>query len=348
LTQARVVVVASSNFTSNIGSCIYLSRSYLELAENTVFYNNTAEKGAALYIDQGTNVGIMEGAVHFLSNSASLGGAIFVDLSIVCLQNGVVFIGNTEVTFKDNLGYAGDSLYFRVSEKCNVTTNVSDPTSLMHVPFQFHYSGFNSTNCCDVSCSNQHNIKFPVVTSPHHLILCGNNIKQLSNTTYHIDNAIFEKPAVFKGYVMNYFKKFSQPVLFIISLNCTTCPNDIKLSSSNKILVDNISPLSLTLSGNKRNFAINVTITFTSFLDVHVQPIEVEVIVELVPCFKRLGYAYSKVINGCTCYRPSILKCHEHCNEIEDGYWVGEIIWPCYIINTDHQYYLQESCVVDW
>ena len=323
LTQARVIVVASSNFTRNIGSCIYLSRSYLELAENTVFYNNTAEKGAALYIDQGTNVAIMEGAIQFLSNSASLGGAIFVDLSIVCLQNGVVFTGHTEVTFKDNLGYAGDSLYFRVSEKCNITTNASDPTSLMYVPYQFHYSGLNSTNCCDVSCSNQRNTKFPVITSPHHLILCGDSIRQLSYTTYYIDKVILEKPTIFKGYVMDYFKKHSQPVQF--SLKCTTCPNDIKLSSSKYILVDNTSPLSLTFSGNKRNFTINVTITFTSSLDVHAQPIEVKVIAELVPCFKRVGYAYSKENNGCTCYHPSIVKCSEHYNEIEDGYWIGVI-----------------------
>ena len=325
LTQARVVKVASSNFTRNIGSCIYLSRSYLKLAENTVFYNNTAEKGAALYIDQGTNVTIMEGAIKFLSNSASLGGAIFVDLSIVCLQNGVVFTGNTEVTFKDNLGYAGDSLYFRVSEKCNVTTNARDPTSLMYAPYQFRYSGLNATNCCDVSCSNQRNTKFPVITSPHHLILCGDSIRQLSYTTYYIDKVILEKPAIFKGYVMDYFKKHSQPVQF--SSNCTTCPNDIKLSSSKYILVDNTSPLSLKFSGNNRNFAINVTITFTSFLDgvAYIQPIEVKVIVELVPCFKRVGYAYSKESNGCTCYHPSIVKCNEHYNEIEDGYWVGVI-----------------------
>ena len=123
---------------------------------------------------------------------------------------------------------------------------------------------------------------------------------------------------------MDYFKKPSQPVLF--SLNCT-CPNDIKLYSSDHILVDNTSPISLTFSGNERNFNINVTITFTSFLDVYVQPIEVNFVIQIVPCFDHLGYAYSKENNGCICYHHghSVVKCSDYYNEIEDGYWIGVI-----------------------
>ena len=170
LTQAKIVVVASSNFTSNIGNCIYVSKSSLEvmsssftsnirsciyllecdimLAESTLFYNNTAEKGAALYLNQGTNVSISD--VQFLKNTASLGGAIYVDLSVVCLHKGIVFTSATdrEVTFKDNVattGYSGDSLYFSVSKKCTITTNASDPTSLMYIPYRFHYAELNSS-----------------------------------------------------------------------------------------------------------------------------------------------------------------------------------------------------------
>ena len=324
LTQVKIVVVVS-NFTGNIGSCIYLSECTLELVESTLFYNNTAEKGAALYINQGTTVSISDD-VQFLNNAASLGGAIFVDLSVVCLQK--VFNLTSDVTFKDNVattGYNGDSLYFSVSKNCKINTNASDPTSLMYIPYRFNYSELNSTNCCTVSCSNQRYTKFPVITSPHHLILCGNNIKQLNNVTYFIDNTVLGKPAIFKGGIMDYFKKPSQPVLF--NLNCTTCPSDIKLSSSNHILVVNTYPLNLMFSGNERNFSINVTITFNSFVDANIQPIEAILIVQITPCFNYIGYAYSKEENGCNCYHRghSVVKCSDYYNEIEDGYWIGVI-----------------------
>ena len=291
LSQAEVLI-SSSNFTSNIGSCAYLFQSDVYIDNNVVFESNTADKGAALYIDQGTIVTMTnKSTVQFLKNSASLGGAIFVDLSISCIHygsdNSVVFDiegNNTVVTFKDNeagAGYSGDALYFSVSKDCKINTNASDPTSLMYIPYHhFNYSQLSSTDCCDISCSHLHNTRFPAITSPRYLILCGNNVKQLDDVTYFIDNAVLGKPTVFQGSVTDYFKKLSQLVQF--SVNCTTCPNDVKLSSSNHILVDNAFPLSLMFSGSKINFNINVTIVFTPFLDVRILAIETQVIVELV------------------------------------------------------------------
>ena len=328
LSRANVILM-STNFISNIGNCIYLFQCSLCLSESVLFDNNSADKGAALYIDQGTNVSISNGSIiQFLRNSASLGGAIFVDLSIVCLQNGVVFnmTGDSEITFKDNIAraiYSGDGLYYSVSKDCEVNTNTSDPTSMMYVPYHFSYSKLNSTNCCDISCSYLYDAGFPVITSPHYLILCGDNMKQLYDVTYFINNTILGKSIVFKAGVMDYFKKLAQPVQF--NLNCTTCPNDIKLSSGDHILVDNTSPLSLTFTGDKRNFNIYITIKFASFLDTYIQPLEAQVIVEVVPCFNHLGYAYSKENNGCDCYHVSVVKCSDHYNEIEDGYWIGVI-----------------------
>ena len=244
--------------------------SHLYLTGSILFDSNSAEKGAALYIDKETSVNI-NASIQFVKNSATLGGAVFVDVQDnFCFQNGPVFAitGNPKVTFKDNIarvGYNGDSLYFAVFKHCKINTNTSDPTSLMYIPYRFNYSQLSSTNCCEVSCSDQHNTKFPAITSPHYLILCGNNIKQLDNVTYFIGNVFLGKPAVFNGNVMDYYKKPSQSVKF--SLNCATCPNDIKLSSRKHILVDSASPLSLTFSGNNTNFNINITVMFTSLLD---------------------------------------------------------------------------------
>ena len=186
-----IVIILSSNFTGNTGSCIYLSWGDLHFNQHILFYNNTADRGAALHIDQATKIYISDSTIQFLNNSALLGGAIFVEFSFDCLQNGIVFMTDGSIrglTFKDNVArarYSGDALYYSVSKDCEVNTNTSDPTSLMYAPYHFNYSQLNSTNCCDISCS-QINAKFPAVTSPHYLILCGDNIKQLDNITYYI------------------------------------------------------------------------------------------------------------------------------------------------------------------
>ena len=325
------VILQSSNFTANIGSCIYLSQGDIDFNKNILFYNNTADKGATLYIDKGTKVLISSvSTVQFIKNSASLGGAIFVDLSVDCLQNGIVFSttagGIGEIAFKDNVArarYSGDALYYSVSKNCKVNANTSDPTSMMYVPYHFNYSQPNSTECCDINCSHL-NTNFPAITSPHYVILCGENVEQLGNVTYFIRNIVLGKPTIFKSANMDYFRKASQFVQY--NLNCITCPDDIRLSSNGYTIVDNTSPLSLTFSGSKINFNVNVTVMFTSLLDTYIQPIKAEVIVELVPCFNHIGYAYSKENNGCTCAHVSVVKCSDQYNEIEDGYWIGNIL----------------------
>ena len=137
--------------------------------------------------------------------------------------------------------------------------------------------------------------------------MCGDNVirlddvQQLDNVKYFISNAVLGKPVVFKGGVMDYFKKLTQFVQF--NLNCTTCPSDIHLSGDH-ILVDNTSPLTLTFAGDKINSNVNVTVMLTSFLDPYIRPIKAQVIVELEPCFSHIGYAYSKENNGllsCQC-----------------------------------------------
>ena len=106
-------------------------------------------------MDQRTNVSISDkSTVQYSKNSASMGGAIFVDLSVIYLQNGDI-TGNVKVVFEDNVArarYSGDALYFSISKPCKVNGNTSDPTSMMYIPYRFNYSQVNSMNCCDISC----------------------------------------------------------------------------------------------------------------------------------------------------------------------------------------------------
>ena len=327
------IYLTSSNFILNTGSCVYLLQSYLYLSETVLFEDNTANQGAALYIGYQSFVSISNGSgIAFVGNSASLGGAIFVDLSHDYCDQTVLVMADPDkaiVVFIANVArdrYSGDAVYFSVSKTCEVNTNISDPASFMYVPYHASYFNVSSTDFSYNSCFHQHMIStFPAVTSSHHLILCSNNVEQLENATYFISSAVLGKPIVLKAVVMDYFKRLSQPVQF--RLNCFTCSSDVKLSSSEIVLVDNTSPLTLTFTGSKINFNVNVTVKFTSFLlDDYIQPIEAQIVVDLTPCFNHLGYTYSKEDNGCACYNVSVVKCSDHYNEIEDNYWIGNIL----------------------
>ena len=98
------VIFNTSNFTDNIGVCIFLSQCKLMMKGNILFENNTADNGGAMYIDETSTVEIGDGAnVSFIDNSAVLhGGAIFVELNYGCNQNHTTFVlqtNNTLVSF---------------------------------------------------------------------------------------------------------------------------------------------------------------------------------------------------------------------------------------------------------
>ena len=288
------------------------------------------DKTAAVYIKTiGSNNTLVFNYCKFINNTFSQGArTLYID-EYVANQDGAQNEFN-EITFSNcdifnNTVYDGEVIIY-ISGQSDYNIDISNTVFDHNTVDDYIIRAEVNVVNIDISASSFiGNTKFPVITPPRHLMLYGNNIKQPDNVTYFIDNIVLGKPADFKGELMDYFKKPSPPVLF--NLNCTTCPSDIKLSSSDHILVDNTNPLSLTLSGNERNFSINVTITFTSFLDAYIQPIEVNLIIQIVPCFNHIGYAYSREENGCTCYhsRNSVVKCNDYYNEIEDGYWIGVI-----------------------
>ena len=136
-----VVTVESSSFTDNVASCIHLVQSVLT-CKDVVFANNTADSGAAIYIDQGSTV-IMDngGIIQFINNSAvEYGGAIYINLMYTCPEFPFAY-NNSEVLFVDNSAkIAGNSLYFDVPAPCHVVKNTSDPNSILNIPCQFNYS----------------------------------------------------------------------------------------------------------------------------------------------------------------------------------------------------------------
>ena len=193
--EDMTVTVNGSNFTNNIATCIHLVQSQL-VCEGVVFANNTADNGAAVYIDEGSTV-TMDGrrGIQFINNSAiEYGGAIYINLVCPIIP---ISYNNSEVVFINNTAeISGNSLYFSVPAPCNVVRNTSNPSSILYIPCQFNYSQPVNGKMMDIPCDLNYTLLkgtgAPIVTSPNRLRLYfpyneGYNISSASKpNTYYI------------------------------------------------------------------------------------------------------------------------------------------------------------------
>ncbi|XP_065890563.1 uncharacterized protein [Dysidea avara] len=305
----------------------------ITITDNVLFENNTADYGAAVYLDQGSVVEIDEQAtVRFVNNFVSHnGGAIYINMIISNCDNGfnysfsqyranVVFINNSA-------GLVGNSLYFNIPKFCEINE------TLRSIPCHFKYYQFvNKTNVsiqCNVSYTSLNGAGSPIVTSPHELRLCfpntdGVNISSNSDhNIYYINNNILGHEVKFKGVLLDFFEKKAAPSLF--NIECIDCSNvNISLMNDEHILIDNITSLSVKLMGanEPNNVIISLNLTLTSSS----QPkVSTTLKVELVPCFKHPGNVYNKTTHTCVCYHHDVVECYDTYNEIRRGYWFGSV-----------------------
>ena len=362
------VYVNESNFSNNFGACLFLTKCDLVLSGNTLFVNNTADSGPALYLDNMSTATIDDGAnLQFVNNSAvTQGGAIFVELNHDCLQNYSVFSytsdAEAEVSFINNVAEDGPSaVYFSVFKYCSAFVNSTDESSLVNVPYQFNYSQIINGTLTHIPTDYNYTwlnvTQFPVVTSPHRLVLYGDDIQFINSNTYFVGNKVLGRPVAFHGVVLDYFDKPADVTQFHVTcINCYTNWSLVNAFLSD----DNVSPLYVNLVGEEVvSKGINVTLNLLSSISYLIDPIEVSLIVELVPCHVHTGYYYSDAAKRCVCYRHNdVVNCYENYNEIKRGYWFGTVngivttsLCPnqyCqYRTKTRSQYYILPNTVSD-
>ena len=311
-----------NRFTNNYGTALRLFMSRILFHDYAIFENNTADSGAALYLEQGSQVYLgdkndVRVLVQFTNNAATqYGGAIYADLPSTCSTNGVMFHfvrWNLNISFMNNkAGIIGNSMYFNIHEFCGVNTNVNSSNSLLYLPYKFNYSeGYNKS----------------IVTSPHSVVLYFPNHdgSYISNETVYIRNKILGKAITFTGAVFDYFSSPAEPTQFHVQC-FSGCTNYIL--TDDRLLVDNVSLLSITLSGSRIDFdSVNITLSLTSILASFNQQIKLQLIIEMSPCYS--GYFYNVHTNTCVCYyHQDIVECYDDYNEIKRGYWFGAVTDP--------------------
>ena len=319
------ISLEDTSFTNNIGTALRLFMSRLTFYTYVLFENNTANSGGALYLEQGSQVYFGNKyanlIVQFVNNTATqYGGVIYTDLPSTCPTiNGVMFSSfnwNFKISFMSNkAGIIGNSMYFNIHEFCEINTNANNSNSLLYFPYKFNYSEAHNT---------------AIVTSPHsvELYFPNHDGSYISNKTVFIRNKILGKTITFTGAVFDYFSSPAEPTQFHVKC-LHGCTNYKLANNHNWLLVDNVSLLSMTLSGSRVDDfnPINITFALTSILASFNEQIKLQLIIELSPCYS--GYFYDVHSNTCACYNhKDIVECYDDYNEIKRGYWFGTVTYP--------------------
>ena len=314
------VAINSSNFTSNsIGSALQIADCFLNFYSTTVFQNNTAKSGAAIYIAKTSQITVDDASsVHFVNNTASLyGGAMYIDLT-KCYNHGVVFIQFTRydvVSFIGNSArVSGNSIYFNIPSSCKVIRDITSNDSAAYVPYKFSYN-------------QSSNIVGPAITtSPYELNLCSAKC----NSTYHSSNsrcaiekaAMLGQPIYFKTALCDYFNTVAEATKF--QVKCINCSCKYKPLDNEVLIHDSnvrINLLSVNGSEDLKNFT-NVTLNILSRLSQEYKQITAKLSLTLFPCFN--GFVFNKASQQCECFkRDKYLHCEGDSVSIKLGYWFG-------------------------
>ena len=318
------VSITSSNFTKNkIGSPLQVANCFLKFHSTTLFKENSARSGGAIYIARTSRITVDDGStVQFINNTASLrGGAMYIDLTN-CYDHGVVFTNFTRydvISFINNSAkLSGNSMYFNIPASCNVIRDHIKIDSAAYVPYKFNYTQGN-------------NIIGPAITtSPYKINLCSpakcdlmNNTNSSSNKCVIKNDIMLGQSVYFDTAIYDYFNAVAEATKF--KVNCFDCGSKYRLLE-NKILVQNgsrgrINMLSIAADRDLEN-ETNITFDISSSFSPDYKQITATLSLTLSSC--NNGYLFNKISQRCECYnKDSYLQCDEDSVNIKLGYWFG-------------------------
>ena len=344
------LLIENCTFNSNHGTALYLVNSNLIFCKGfTVFENNTAEHGAALYMDLNSRITFdLNSEVLFSKNEAQrYGGAIFCSVSpnSDCYRNIsdtllVLNADNGMIQFSENVAsIGGDSVYFNIQQSCD--------------------EKFQS-----ISNIAQHALAKQMTTSPKKLqlnspaqLISYTNMTRLddiinsTNPAYLIPNIMLGQDISISSCLLDYSEKPATAAQFIIShIENTHQQYSINASRSVAIGCDSLQRIdNLQITGDpssshtSNNYYFKVIdrnephdyhsdndftiIKLRSFYDIAyaLKPITVDLIIEIsANC--HAGFHYSHEDHKCVCYTTdNILSCVDSNATIRRGYWFGTV-----------------------
>jgi len=304
------MTINNSTFSNNKGTVLYFAISSVHIEGDTMFLNNSARSGAALYLEEVYTISSDDANVQFINNSAKQkGGAMYINLAT---NHCNVFKSISNISFINNSAdIAGNSIYFNIPQSCKIITNASNKFSLLYFLNTFNYFQ-------PIYVKNS-----PIVTSPHTIKLYPPEVVTIYNSNnYSIQQSkMLGEPIQFTASVLDYFNNVTEPVIFTI--DCKTCGNDYMLSTY-LITVHDRSLNELRVLPTVPSDVVNSTNISLTLLPVLSQSINTSLTIKLSSCHTRAGYLFDSTQRQCICYPYSdIVHCYRNYSEIKIGYWVG-------------------------
>jgi len=318
-----VVTIISCHFIQNIfGSALHISHCILKFQDLSLFHSNSAESGAALYLEHISQFTIEEDtSVQFINNTASLyGGAIYVNL-VNCPNYASAFSYLSEYTsaafINNSAGVSGNSIYFNIPASCDVERDETSNDSLVHIPYKFTYSQRRGT------------IGPAVATSPYEIKLCSPvdcGVMDNDKSTCLIEGTKMLGLSIdFSAVVCDYYHNANAEAVQF-KLKCIDCGIEYQLAN-NKVLVFNGSSNKFIVHSIHATHDItdpvNITLNISSVLSREYRQFAATLSVTLSSCHS--GFAFKSTSQQCECYKhdKDIVRCSENYAEIKQGYWFG-------------------------
>ena len=317
-----IVSVCSSSFVNNeLGSALHISQVTLKFCSSILFQSNSAESGAAMYVDHNALITISdESFVQFVNNTALLrGGAIYADLTN-CFNNGILFSNfsnfSSVVFINNSARISGNSIYFSISKSCDVERDYNKSDSVAYIPYKLKY--------------NQSDIIFgpAIAASSYRISLCSSHsCSNINENCSIIDKKMLGHPLYFNATVCDYFDVVAETVQF--QINCIKCDTKYRLLNS-ELLVNNRSPDKVTIASiNAYGDVVNDTnieLEIVSVLPDNYKQVSARLSLTLSACYN--GFIFYTDSQRCGCYNSDgkdIVQCQQDHAEIKLGYWFGII-----------------------
>jgi len=312
------ITIVSSNFTNNYGPALYLSNCHLTFKGHSSFSNNTAQSGSAIYFAYNSQISIDDDStIEFIRNLAFLyGGAIYVDLPLKCLYQGITFThlpSNSHLFFTNNLaGITGSSLYFSIPESCDIIKDPSNINSIVYTPYQFTYKQLPGSIVPEIS------------TSPYAINLCSTAHSTSNTNKCFIDNEnMLGQPIYFNATTYDYYNNVSESVQFL--MECINCYSNYRLSDSKILAHNKLSEFKVYAVNKDSDISTNrnITINMTSISSHKYKQLSAVVSIELSTCHS--GYIFDTNSQQCICYDHDrdIIQCEQDDAKIKYGHWFG-------------------------
>jgi len=336
-------VVFSTNKVIEYGGAVHCEGQSVFILEgnvSTLFINNSAQQGGAVYIAQ-SHISFEEFSfANFTNNIAMNGGAIYLSNNFLA-----VFSHGSIITFVNNAADRyGGAILVELTENTNNTNMILNTTEIeihnniaiignfiyVHVPSSCDELCIANSIIVDINATSLRQRQFGklITTPPSKLVLhdpasCvdeGNGIST-NCRVYGVKNIMLGQNIPLDACVLDYFSTPAGATQFIIS----TTDQGHQIGGSDYVLITCEISQGIYVVGSKvtkENFSIN----FSSHSESHLKlkTISIQLTVELSPCHP--GFQYDNMTQRCVCYSDSdIISCIDSTSIIKEGYWFGVV-----------------------